>query len=98
MSKGNPVIKFRCPKDVLAEIQAEVDRTINNNEPHTVSSWLLKAAKEKLRHCKAGRKRNHSSQVAGKPNSVVDSTSEATAGDAPPPTQTGQTGQQETES
>lgn len=70
MSKGNPIVKVRVPRDVLAEVNNAIDSHArrSSREPHTMSSWLLDAIKEKLAHIarskKSSAKRRRSETVA----------------------------------
>lgn len=58
MSKGSPIVPLRIPEEVLAEIDAKVSRSLaSGNDPHTRSSWILAAIREKLAHLKRGNRR-----------------------------------------
>ena len=50
MSKGNPVVGCRLPREMYEKIKQLVDRSAYTcfGEPPTVAKWMVQAAKEKL--------------------------------------------------
>lgn len=50
MSKGSPMVPIRIPAELFQRIEAQIALTnvFARDEEYTVSSWLRKAAEEKL--------------------------------------------------
>lgn len=50
MSKGTPITCVRIPPDMLAQVDALVERSITHaaEEPWTRTSWIVQAIREKL--------------------------------------------------
>jgi hypothetical protein len=62
MSKGNEIVHFRCPPELLADIQRAIASANNHrrDEPYTLSSWLTDCVRDrlaKLSHAKMSRLR-----------------------------------------
>jgi Arc/MetJ-type ribon-helix-helix transcriptional regulator len=58
MSQGNPIIKLRIPREMLAEINARIAERnlVTRNEPWDLSAFLRASIREMLRKIQAGRK------------------------------------------
>lgn len=57
MSRGTPTRTMRVPEEFAERVQAALDSANEHGKPtpYTWSSWILKAAGEKLRHLERGR-------------------------------------------
>lgn len=61
MSKGSQIVPVRIEPALLAEIDAAVRRSMDSFDPHTRSSWILSAIREKLAHQRRGKRRKKDS-------------------------------------
>jgi len=59
MSKGSPIITFRVPDDLLAEMDSAINSANWHSkiEPYRRASWIKAAIREKLAHIKRSKKR-----------------------------------------
>lgn len=69
MSKGNPIIPVRLTPELIAEIEAAIERANDSTaradkEPYTVSEWIRSAIREKLAHGARGRSRKQQQPTA----------------------------------
>lgn len=67
MSKGTPTRTLRVPEEFVLRVQAALDSANDRGKPtpYTWSSWILKAAGEKLRHLERGRESSRKRRQKG---------------------------------
>lgn len=61
MSAGTPITTLRIPTELKAIIEEKIESANRNRklEPYNLTTWILVAINEKLKHLERSRSRNH---------------------------------------
>lgn len=67
MSKGTPIVALRLARHIIEEIdrQCEASVQVRLEGPHTRTSWILEAIRQKLSHQARARKSSQRRKTSG---------------------------------